>query len=291
MGWGRSGSTLLSKILGSYPGVTAIGESRYLMQKAVLDGRPCSCNETIETCDLWGGVFRRAHEYFGTEAAAEIARLVDSATTTKNAFRYLVGAKPPEKLVAVYRSVLGGLMEGTGAGALVEASKFPAFGLLLENAFPGQVYFLHLVRNPMATAYSWMSSKAEPDRGAGARLHRIGALENGVRWTYWNAVSSAIGQRYRSRYRQLRYEDLTANPKKAVEGVLDWFGHSIDSGPFVDYRTVRVSESHILAGNPNRFDQGNVFVKNDDRWESDLDSVSGLITRLTTWPVAALCGY
>src|SRR4029078_5765586 len=52
-GWGRSGSTLLDRILGQVPGVFSAGELRHIWQRGVGEDRLCGCGEPFASCSVW----------------------------------------------------------------------------------------------------------------------------------------------------------------------------------------------------------------------------------------------
>src|SRR5205814_5658195 len=59
-GTGRSGSTLLARILDRADGVFAAGELRYVWQRGVLEDRLCGCGEPFSSCPFWTEVMDRA---------------------------------------------------------------------------------------------------------------------------------------------------------------------------------------------------------------------------------------
>src|SRR5438270_11044874 len=59
-GTGRSGSTLLARILDRNDGVFAAGELRYFWQRGLLEDRLCGCGEPFSRCPFWSEVMERA---------------------------------------------------------------------------------------------------------------------------------------------------------------------------------------------------------------------------------------
>src|SRR5438270_4691352 len=59
-GTGRSGSTLLARVLDRADGVFAAGELRYVWQRGVLEDRLCGCGEQFSRCPFWSEVMDRA---------------------------------------------------------------------------------------------------------------------------------------------------------------------------------------------------------------------------------------
>ena len=77
-GWGRSGSTLLSHLLGRLPEMVAVGELRYVWQAGVSGNELCGCGEPFDECPFWVAVGEEAFggwdkidlgEVLGLEAA------------------------------------------------------------------------------------------------------------------------------------------------------------------------------------------------------------------------------
>jgi hypothetical protein len=58
-GAGRSGSTLLTLLLGSLPETFAVGELRYLWQRCVVERRLCGCGRPLPECALWQSILLR----------------------------------------------------------------------------------------------------------------------------------------------------------------------------------------------------------------------------------------
>ena len=58
-GVGRSGSTLLDRILGSLPGAVSLNELRPLWRNGFINNRPCACGASFNDCEFWSEVRRR----------------------------------------------------------------------------------------------------------------------------------------------------------------------------------------------------------------------------------------
>ena len=59
VGWGRSGSTLLTAILGELDGAFAAGELRMLWGRGAIGRRLCGCGRVIPECPIWSQVLER----------------------------------------------------------------------------------------------------------------------------------------------------------------------------------------------------------------------------------------
>ena len=59
-GWGRSGSTLLDRMLGQVPKVISVGEVREIFQRGCVENRLCGCGVHFLDCSFWSAVGDRA---------------------------------------------------------------------------------------------------------------------------------------------------------------------------------------------------------------------------------------
>jgi hypothetical protein len=66
LGIAHSGTTIMDRILSSYPGVIGLGEAQKMwvkMQRGTLrEAHPCPCGETHLTCPFWGKVLDRDYD-------------------------------------------------------------------------------------------------------------------------------------------------------------------------------------------------------------------------------------
>lgn len=89
-GLAHSGTTIMDRILSSFPGVVGLGEVEQMWRKAergTFGGARCPCGETAERCPYWGRILGRPHPTQGhffqavVEAAAAAGQnaLVDTS--------------------------------------------------------------------------------------------------------------------------------------------------------------------------------------------------------------------
>ena len=57
-GWGRSGSTLLERLLAEVDGVTLLGEVVHLWERGVREDELCACGTAFSGCPFWSEVGR-----------------------------------------------------------------------------------------------------------------------------------------------------------------------------------------------------------------------------------------
>jgi hypothetical protein len=177
----------------------------------------------------------------------------------------------------------------------VDSSKVAAYGYILGN-LPGiELYVVHLIRDPRATAYSWQRQKARPDvrsDDSGPQyMERRGPLVCSMDWSTANLASERLWRRYPRRYMRMRYEDFVANPRLHIQRILDLVEDGDRDLAFVNGHRAKLEIDHTFSGNPNRVQTGWVTLRGDDEWRKALrQSHRGLVTALT-WPLLLRYGY
>ncbi|WFE65470.1 sulfotransferase [Micromonospora sp. WMMD714] len=283
-GSGRSGSTLVTTVLGQYAGVFAAGELRYLWQRGEVENRPCGCGLPLRDCPLWGEV----RQDLPTDRAAAIAaglrgrlrmRGLPALLRRHRRGRRPVPAHPDDAALAdLYTAVA----RHTGARVVVDSSKLPPYGALV-GALPGiELRVLHLVRDPRATAFSWRRRRGLDGDTDPELMSRPPVWKAALLWLVWNTVTVRLWGDAPTGYLRVRYEDLTADPEPTLRRILGFAGVDADGGPFTGPATVRLAPTHSVAGNPSRHRTGPVPVTADVQWRRDLSRWSyALVTGLT----------
>src|SRR5258706_786037 len=81
-GMGRSGSTLLDRMLGSAPGVVSVGELRKFWRRGVVTNELCGCGQPIRECPFWRDVAREAFGGFEIQQLGALAAAEDRLLTS-----------------------------------------------------------------------------------------------------------------------------------------------------------------------------------------------------------------
>ncbi|MBS1880194.1 MAG: sulfotransferase [Actinobacteria bacterium] len=290
-GYGRSGSTLLDRVLGQVPGFVSVGELRHVFQEGYLENRRCGCGEPFLECEFWRAVTIRA---FGARRDQELRQL---AARKRRIDRWWLipqlgwglGTRRQRHAVERYREVLRSLYVAiaaeSGAEVLIDSSKDVSHGYALRGlGHPIEPYVLHLVRDSRAVAYSWQRRKFNP--GNGGEMDRYSLLRTSTEWSLINALTG-LHRPTGARYANLRYADFAAEPAAAVEEVLRFLGEEGRANPVSAGHTVQLGAEHTAAGNPNRFRRGEVRIRPDDEWQREMPAGSRALVGALTFPVAA----
>jgi hypothetical protein len=293
-GAGRTGSTLLEKLLGQIPGVFAGGELTFLWGYAIK-GR-CSCGLALVECPVWKGVLTEAYgavDAVDPDEMVELRRRFDSRylplMVTDGVRRRMLarlGSYPEtvERLYAAIRSE-------TGCSLIVDSSKEPHYSYIL-NSRPGlDVYVLHLVRDPRAVGFSWSKRREQkgiPGSMMDVRSPAVSATYYGVS----NVATELMWARHQDRYLRVRYEDFVLQPIEVVDRIAEFVGEPLDlRGVLPDGRRGEIAGTHSAWGNPNRFDTGTIELRPDDEWVDRMDSRARRAIEVLNAPFISHYGY
>ncbi|TDC92315.1 sulfotransferase [Nonomuraea deserti] len=280
-GLGRSGTTLLERLLGELPGVVALGEVVHLWERGVLAQELCGCGAAFPACAFWRAVGERAFGGWTTSVAGRVLTLRRRVDRTRRIPRI---AHPD---LAEYARAYRTLYAAAGAPVVVDSSKHASLACCLVAAGVN-VSIVHVVRDPRAVAHSWGRSVERPEDGR--PMTRWSPARTAVHWTAQNAAIELLAARG-ARVIRVRYEDLVAAPVATLTRLARGLGLAAAELPFVDGSTAWLGPSHTASGNPMRFHVGRVELRRDDAWMSGLAGRDRRAVDALTWPLRARYGY
>lgn len=299
IGKGRSGSTLLDTILGQLDGVFSTGELGRLWEWGLLNGYRCGCGERVGECATWRRIVARTVDGDPAPHAEQVVAWQERVLRWPQVPR-LLRQEPgrlegwpelrayTEHLSHVYRTI----SEVTGARVIVDSTKWPAAPTPL-GLVPGvDVRVVHLVRDPRAVAFSWQRRKRWRDRPGDEEMPRYGAVSSMASWWARNLTADAIRRRHPGSHTALvRYEDLVRHPRRTVTTIARLVGEAEAELPFLDDRTVLLTPTHTVGGNPGRLDDGPVELRVDDQWRHDQSTRDRLVATVLGMPLLGRYGY
>jgi hypothetical protein len=291
LGRGRSGSTTLGQSLGAGRGFFYAGEVRYLWDPVLTHETPCACGAQLSECPVWGRVLAEL-----THVDLDWIVRCQREVLQESKLGRLLRSRAPESWPALAafrdatRELYAAIATVTGCRVIVDSSKRPSHALVLGQVPQLAPYYVHLVRDPRASAYSWRNRQYRG--GAGGEIRQRTSLDATLRWLLLNLGSELVTYRTgRARSRRMRYEDFIASPRGTIADLARWAGESLDESVFADERTVRVPASHAIAGNPVRSRTGEVVLRDNAEWHSRQPSMDRLIATTVAAPVLHRYGY
>lgn len=291
LGKGRSGSTLLDATLGQLPGVFSTGELRELWRWGHLQGYDCSCGAPVRTCPIWSQVTERV---LGTKepsrAAVERVEALHERVLRWSAVPGLLAGRDRPALrayVDLQQRLYDAIAGVTGAQVIVDSSKWPAHPGVLGRMPGVDPRVVHLVRDPRAVAFSY--TRHRPTGGRQPAMPRFGPVHSSLSWLVRNATAEVARRRVPSL--RVTYEAFAAEPRRTVAGIAALADRDPSVLPFVDDRTVRIGQTHMVGGNPGRFRTGEIRVEADDEWVAAMPQRDARLVTALTAPLRARYGY
>jgi hypothetical protein len=288
-GWGRSGSTLLERMLAEVDGFTTVGELFQLWGDVAQ--RRCSCGERLDGCAWWTDVLRTA---FGDGWRAVVEQI---GAVRRRAVRHrfvpgLLGYRSLPTGVAAdvdrYRDAVCAVHRAAAdvdaAEAVVDASKSPIDLLVLASG-ESRLRAVHLTRDPRGVAASWKRERPRHGHDGGVgRMMQHSAARSAVEWTLRNALVDVTLHRYRVDSVSLGYHDMVERPEHSLRRVLSLVDRADTPLDFVHGTKVELRGRHALGGNPGRTRVGTIELEPDDGWRRELGGGEQLAVTLLSAP-------
>lgn len=303
LGFPRSGSTLLGRLLADQLELPFVGELRHFWHRwSRPDPAQCACREYVVDCPHW----RRVGELLAdsthgptVDLAVREALTLQGAATRWTRLPALLAAEPPDDaIMAAYIERLRRLYlvtaEHFGAGGLVDTSKKPLDAAYLRHVRDLDVWYVHLLRDPRATAHSRSKGRVRKrDRHPSplaSRLDSYWLLHDGVNWQAGElAARKVLDAVAESRRLTLRYEDFAARPAEELNRIIDWFGCSRKQAN--GSSTFSLTANHAVAGNRMRYLSGPVEVRADTSWTREMHPIKQRLVAAVTRPGRRRAGY
>lgn len=246
-GYGRSGSTLLDRLLGLLPDVRGLGEVARLPWHLRAPHRAaCACGTTLGACPFWSRVVA-AHDPAlraagGPAGAWRLVRRYEGARRLW--LPALASGTGYERYAAFARGVLVAVRRETGAGVLVDSSKSArnsAARPLALAALGEDVRVVHLVRP--------LRGVLEAVRGYDERSPLLRAPRTAAGYAAANLAARTVGRRIGpDRFLTVRFDDLLADAGREVARIAAWAGLALPAS----WPDVAETFNHRFSGNRSR---------------------------------------
>ena len=305
-GLGRSGTTLLERLLGEVPGIVACGEIVHLWQRGVAENERCGCGLEFAACDFWKQVGKEAFGGWDKIDTVRIGHLRDTVDRTRMIPRLSRRTRPSQRprsdlaeYAGYYLSLYRGIAAVSGCGALVDSSKHASLAFCLSRCEEIDLRVIHVVRDSRAVAYSWTTKVARPETDAAGPARYMTTYPPIRAAGHWNAQNGALQLLARggTPVLRVRYEDLVDTPEQTLRRVATFAGvpagslglsflHTEGDSNYAD-----LTKSHTASGNPMRFTTGKVAIRGDDRWRAAMPDKDRRTVTALTLPLLSRYGY
>lgn len=297
-GWGRSGSTILEKILGQIKGFFAAGELYSIWDRGLLKNRYCSCGNPFNKCEVWETIIDRAYGGKVKIDAHEMLNFSERSIHAKNFPLMLMNRGKPvfasrlSKYLRNIEKLYQSIKFTTNSKVIIDSSKSPFYGYVLTKVRTIDLYVVHMIRDPRAVAYSWQRKKLfQPDTRNNLYMAQLGPILCSLRWNMQNLATEAFWRSSPERYLMLRYEDFINQPLDKIKGILDLIEEEPSDLPFIGHHKVDLGKIHSVSGNPIRFQNGHVDLRLDGQWMSKMKITHRNLISFLTSPLLKRYNY
>jgi hypothetical protein len=300
-GLGRSGSTLIERLIGQLPGVCSVGELVHLWDRGIEEDERCGCGEPFGRCRFWQQVGAAAFGGWDQVDTSRIAAL--RARVDRNRFIPLLARRDLSALrrreldeyTSYYTRLYAAIAQVSGCELVVDSSKHPSLAHCLRRQAAIDLRVLHLIRDSRAVAYSWSRQVRRPDSESESYMTTYSATAAAGLWTGQNAAFHLLA-RLNCPTMRLRYEDFTAAPEPTMRRLAAFAGQPAQAAfPFLGADGTscwaELGGTHSVSGNPMRFSTGKIAIRPDERWRGGMPVAQRRVVTTLTLPLLAGYGY
>ena len=169
-GYGRSGSTLLERILGEFEGFFSAGELWLIWERSFLENQLCGCGKPFNSCDFWREVVEKA---FGKISSSDVINILKLRNSVQK-MRYIPFLLFPKirfrdfdfrlkNYIQILSKLYTSIAKVASCNIIIDSSKVPLHAFVLLNLKNIELNVIHLVRHSCAVAYSWQRKKIRPE--------------------------------------------------------------------------------------------------------------------------------
>ena len=251
-GYGRSGSTFLTRLLDQEPGVCGAGELIYF-DRWNRAPRPCSCGAPIVECEFWSQVRKLSNQ---AGSSSRCASLIDSAAALLFGTWWL-----PADCVKAYgkqqRGLFSGLSAASGCHVIVDSSKsdFRTAGraVALSRIADLPVKQIHLVRSPQDVWRSLARGTNKELEGRTSGRRRLRRVRAFIGWSWANWAAVRIARRLGPSHAiTIRYEEVVSDLEGVLARLGQFVGLPMDSVRSVLFEGATPRSHHMAEGNRMR---------------------------------------
>lgn len=272
-----SGSTLLSFLLATQPGISTMGERRKFYNKLIKSNafrshraKICSCNETFEDCSYLNTLKDRVINQFDenkitsntTEFDVSSNKYIKRLGIEINQF-FLMNKFPLwlnpfagklKNLLEFNRILVDEMLKMDKSTVFLDSSKAIKHVMYLSQIKEFDLHVVWLTRDPRAQVNSALKYNKSWDTAFAAKHWKQEMIEN-----------EKVLNRLNVKHIKLPYEDLCKSPKEEIQQILDFAGVTtgeIDLG-------FRKKEQHIIGNGNMRLGKEDKIVERKE-WETEL---------------------
>lgn len=288
-GFARCGSTILGNVLGEIEGFFNAGELMYIWDQVLSKDGTCGCGLHVTKCKVWSAILQHGFAQQDKIDFNELIQIRNRIWGAKFVFKNfrvsdqnLISKSKIETYLAALEQFYSSIFTDISENVIIDTSKNPAYLYLLSMIKWIDLYVVHIIRDPRATAYSWIAKK----KG----FYKVSNTRSSLRWAARNFAVDLHKKRFYPKIIQIRYEDFISNPKEQLRNILKLVNEEDRSLEFIRQEGINFHKNHCVFGNPDLFKRGTVKLKLDKRWNK-MRTKDKFLTTFLTWPFMIRYGY
>ena len=298
-GYGRSGSTLLARILDSHDNIFTAGELINFLDLVDCEDSICSCGQKIQQCSFWSAVIQKFKKDFSN--ISELADIQKKIESISHAFGHILNRDTGKRIRYrdTTRNLMGNIFQNLPDSVhyIIDSSKSTwsrSLRPIVLSAIGAQrVKVIHIVRDGRGCMWSMMKGT---DTGLlkGTQLNRHSAFpvfRTAVHWPFANLAAHFFQAMHSSEdYCRIKYEDLVDNPTKTCAILGEFLGVNLDQQKEILITGGEIDTGHLIAGNRMR-SFTRIKIKPDVDWKKRLKFRHKLIFLFLNWPLMLFYKY
>lgn len=291
-GYGRSGSTLLERILSSHKKIFGTGELTNFLNMIDSEDSFCSCGKKVQECEFWSDVIRKSYGNFAN--VHELKDIQNEFESFSGFLGYVFGHRYDKR--AIYRTFSQKLFSGISqklsdeVSYIVDSSKTARKTffrpIALSRIASLNVKVIHLVRDGRGCMWSNLKgSNGRMEKGLDPRIP-FAALRSVISWPIAN-ISAHIFQVIHppENYCRIKYEDFVEQPGLTFAKLGKFLNVNFDQQVEMLENKEGIPLSHQLSGNRLRAKK-KIILKKDVEWKSKLKLRHKLLFGILNWPLS-----
>lgn len=271
-GYGRSGSTLLERVLGSHEKIFGVGELASFLDLLDSETPFCSCGELLQKCKFWSEVIKSSGGDFQNNPKLKVIqrRFESLAVFSGPFFR-----RNKETYRRYTQRLFGSIFEQlpNEVSYIVDSSKTSRKSffrpIALRRIASLNVKIIHLVRDGRGCMWSNLKgSNRRMEVGLDPHIP-FAAIRTVISWPLANLGAHLFQLCFPHDYLRVRYEDLVSDPASTLKSIGTFLGVSLDQQIEMLLMRQHIPLGHQVAGNRLRMER-KIVLRVDDEWQAKL---------------------
>ena len=296
-GWGRSGSTMVERLLGELDDVVALGEVVHLWKRGLELNERCACGERFHDCGFWQRTGDVAFGGWNNVSPQRLTFLKDAVDRHRRVVHTLKRTPSASlrpliiEYASYFQKVYAAAQRITGARVVEDSSKEVPTALAISHHPRLDLRVAHLVRDSRGVAFSWAKKVQRPETDSTKLMTRYSSAKSTLFWLSGNLLPEGLKYRKVPTCR-IRYEDVVLEPQATLAHVWEQLNLPGEVHLLVNNDSeVELRITHSVSGNPMRFKHGLTRIRPDEEWKERMGHLDRAIVTSLSFPLLRHYGY